>query len=165
MKQKHTVTPLWALKLLGGQCEVTLAGSQTSWWVCILSRPWLGPTCFCLSAQHCPGPRPNCRMAMSPAISELCSVFTGRPIDPCWVFLIWTYFTKRAFDASDNIRHFYLLQKRGEEFWDLKPYECGSSEAKCWWNIRNEVRIKDKNRQQPFKCNTQSVTHVIQELG
>ena len=33
-----------------GQCEVTWAGSSTSWWVCFLGRPWLCPHCwFCLS--------------------------------------------------------------------------------------------------------------------
>lgn len=43
----HTFS-LPGYKTQGGRCKVTLAGSRTSWWVCILSWPWLGPTCFCL---------------------------------------------------------------------------------------------------------------------
>lgn len=108
-----TLNPSW-LQHSWGQWEVIWAGSQTSQWVCILSRPWRCPPACSFSLCSTTPWAYSCQsgMAMSPAIFELCCVFAGSPIDPCSdSYGCGHYSALKEPDASDGMKE--LLSTEG----------------------------------------------------
>lgn len=116
----HSNLPLLATKFQGS-CEVIWAGSYTSWWVRILSRPWLCPCWFCFSL-------------LNTALGLVLSVWNGNEPSYFWALLcicrqtyrplLWFIRTQTLFRIK---RARYLrwderafIYWRGEEVWALK---------------------------------------------